>query len=80
MKYSDDNLRRLFAKGLSFDQMAVELEVTRGVIAGKVHRLGLKRTHIKPNRNTISIRPNKPVEMTKAEMQQMLRKAVENTK
>ena len=34
----------------------------------------------KPNRNTIAMRPYKHVEMTKAEMQEMLRKAVENTK
>jgi hypothetical protein len=35
---------------------------------------------MKPNRNSIAMRPFKHVEMTKAEMQDMLRKAVENTK
>lgn len=33
-----------------------------------------------PNRNTVYLKPFKHVEMTKAEMQDMLRKAVENTK
>lgn len=35
---------------------------------------------LKPNRNTGYLKPFKHVEMTKAEMQDMLRKAVENTK
>jgi len=34
----------------------------------------------KPNRNSIVMRPYKHVEMTKAEMYEDLRKAVENTK
>jgi hypothetical protein len=33
-----------------------------------------------PNRNTIAVKPYKHVEMTKSEMYEMLRKAVENTK
>lgn len=35
---------------------------------------------MKPNRNSVVLRPYKHVEMTKTEMQEMLRKAVENTK
>ena len=44
------------------------------------HSAGLPTKAFKPNRNTIAMRPYKHVEMTKAEMQEMLRKAAENTK
>lgn len=78
--YNDDNLKLLFARGLSFDQIGVELGVTRSTIAGEVKRMKLTRFTVRPNKNTISIKPRTPVEMTKSEMHDMLRKAVENTK
>lgn len=80
MKYSDDALRKLYAKGLSFDQIAIELEVTRNAVAGKVKRLKLVRKSVRPNKHTIAIKPHKYVEMTREEMREDLRKAVENTK
>lgn len=39
-----------------------------------------RNRNIKPNKNSIGMRPRNHVEMTKSEMQDMLRKAVENTK
>jgi hypothetical protein len=41
---------------------------------------GAASRKIIPNRNTIAVKPYKHVEMTKSEMYEMLRKAVENTK
>lgn len=80
MKYSDSKLRSLYAQGLSYDEIAVQLGTTRDAISGKVTRLKLQRRRIKPNSNTIAIRPRNAVEMTKTEMHDMLRRAVENTK
>lgn len=51
--------------------------------APKLHHLAvaLKPSNkFKPNRNTIAVRPYKHRDMTKAEMYEDLRKAVENTK
>ena len=45
---------------------------------GKKRELAITRP--KPNRNTIAVRPRKHVQMTKSEMYEDLRKAVENTK
>lgn len=41
---------------------------------------GVRPPGFKPNRNTIVVRPRKAIEMTKAEMQADLKRAVENTK
>jgi hypothetical protein len=38
------------------------------------------KSKYKPNRNSIAMRPHKHVDMTKAEMYEDLRKAVENTR
>ena len=104
----DEDLLALGARGLSYQQIANELGVTRSVVAGRIKRikdqalapvlvrqvginpLGVKQdyakrpppqTHTaKPNRMTIAVRPRGAVNMTKAEMQAMLRRAVENTK
>jgi len=43
-------------------------------------KFGAASRKIIPNRNTIAVKPYKHVEMTKSEMYEMLRKAVENTK
>lgn len=96
MEYTDDNVRLLYAEGLSNTEMGSRLGVSRSAVAGKVKRLGLAGTRsshpkpgvarpaprqaLKPNRNTIAMRPFGHKEMTKSEMQADLRKAVENTK
>ena len=81
MEYNEQNLRTLHAQGLSFTQIAIQLGVTRSVISGKVSRLGLSRRSLLAKAETnVATRPARYVEPTKAELREMLRQAVENTK
>jgi len=63
-----DNLKKLWAEGLSASQIAARLgEVTRNAVIGKVHRLGLAgrattsrmKSH-RPRRVAVAKRSNKP--------------------
>ena len=81
-------LRPLFAKGLSFTQIARELgpPVTPGAVAGMCRRLKLVRPAVvQPNKSRESrelgyaFRSKSHREMTKPELNEMLRQAVENT-
>ena len=77
-------LRRLFAKGLSFTAIARELgsSVTAAAVAGMVRRLKLQRLKLqRPAPDPLHRKPRPPLPraMTRQELNDMLREAVENT-
>jgi hypothetical protein len=82
-------LRRLFAKGLSFTEIARELgsSVTAAAVAGMVRRLKLQRLKLqrlklqRPAPDPLHRKPRPPLPraMTRQELNEMLREAVENT-
>lgn len=107
MEYSLENLLALYAEGLSQSQIAKQLNVTRGVVNGKLSRMKRKQPHLLPvrkvapkpklekpkpkanvvalqnhhsNRCTFRFKPHNKEPMSKADMQAMLKEAVENTK
>jgi hypothetical protein len=126
MEYNDENLTKLDADGLSYSEIAMRLNVTRSVVAGRLARIregkiarGLQTNprkpttgklqdyskrkpptsasyprqrvkvtadysslppNQKPNKHSVQLNPRNHKPMTKSEMQEDLRKAVENTK
>lgn len=96
MEYNEANLLELYKQGLSYSQIAKKLNVTRSVVSGKLQRLKKKDARIaaervkqpevvkevkqKPNKYTFKTRPTNYREMSKADLQSMLKQAVENTK
>ena len=102
MEYNEDNLLNLFDKGLSYKEIALELNTTRSRVAAKIRRMRLKnpnlvevrkwgvhpqgkkfgkqKKELKPNKQTIVLRPDGFKDFTKSQLRQILKEAVENTR
>ena len=91
MEYNEENLLKLHAQGLTYLQMANVFGVTRSSVGGKLYRLGLKKAEpkkivvkvakpLKPNKHTFVFKAHTHKDMTKNELRDMLKQAVENTK
>jgi hypothetical protein len=84
----NDEIERLHAEGHTYLEIAKRLGVSRNVIAGRVHRMGLcHKSTIKRVKRVIVLTPElappsrpAPYYPTKRDLYYDLRKAVENTK
>jgi hypothetical protein len=56
MTYRDKQIVKMFNAGESYDTIAFHLNITRNVVAGVCHRLGLKRNPEKPRNSQVAER------------------------